>query len=160
MSTNLVGDPVDGEPSLDVIDESEVFSGLFDLDDIHESSGELGVGPQLSVDLDQPLLEDCLNLLGGQGVLEPIPEEQGDWHRLLHLVGARPGSDGEDTSQLVQHPGLGGGQTLHMFLRPSNHFEAENDKTNNEKFELLKLRMMKLFLSNNHVVAKCFNILS
>jgi hypothetical protein len=89
----LVGNPVDGESSLDIIDESEIFSGLFDLDDIHETSWELGIGPQLSVDLDQPLLKDGLDLLGGQGVLEPIPEEQGDWHRLLHLVGAGPGSD-------------------------------------------------------------------
>ena len=47
----LVGDAVDGEPSLDIIDQTEVLSGLLDLDNIHEAGGEFGVGPDLTVDL-------------------------------------------------------------------------------------------------------------
>ena len=38
----LGGDPVHGEPSLHVVDDAEVLSGLLDLDDIHESGGEPG----------------------------------------------------------------------------------------------------------------------
>ena len=39
------------QPALDVIDETEVFTGLLDLDDVHEAGGELGIGPNLAVDL-------------------------------------------------------------------------------------------------------------
>lgn len=38
-------------PALDVIDQTEVFSGLLDLDDVHESGGELGVSPDLAINL-------------------------------------------------------------------------------------------------------------
>jgi hypothetical protein len=38
-------------PSLNVIDQSEVFVGFFGLDDVHEAGGELGIGPDLAVDL-------------------------------------------------------------------------------------------------------------
>ena len=55
---------MDGEPSLNVIDQPEVLAGLVDLDHIHESGGELGVGANLAVDLDKTLLQDRLNLLG------------------------------------------------------------------------------------------------
>ena len=36
----LGGDPVNGEPSLHVVDDTEVLSGLLNLDNIHESSWE------------------------------------------------------------------------------------------------------------------------
>ena len=36
------GDPVDGEASLDVVDDPEVLAGLVDLDHVHESGGEPG----------------------------------------------------------------------------------------------------------------------
>ena len=82
-------DPVHSEPSLHVVQDAEVLSGLLDLDDVHEPSGEpeqdsvikelvetilLGVGADLAVNLDQSLLQDGLNLLGGQGVLQTVPE--------------------------------------------------------------------------------------
>ena len=35
--------------------------------------GELGVGPGLAVDLDQPLLHDGLHLLHRYGVLQTVP---------------------------------------------------------------------------------------
>ena len=38
-------------PALNVVDQAEVFSGFLDLDDVHESNGELGLGPDLAVDL-------------------------------------------------------------------------------------------------------------
>merc|ERR1712203_200444 len=46
-------DPVDGEASLDVVDDPEVLSSLVNLDDVHEAGGELGVSPGLAVNLDQ-----------------------------------------------------------------------------------------------------------
>ena len=81
-SCYLACDPVNNEPALDVIDEPEVLASLLNLDDIHESSGELGIGPDLAVNLDQPLLEDGLNLLAGQGIAKPVPQEDGNGHGL------------------------------------------------------------------------------
>merc|ERR1711942_398307 len=40
------GDAVHDEPALHVVDDAEVLSGLLNLDDIHEASGELGIGPK------------------------------------------------------------------------------------------------------------------
>ena len=67
-------DPVDGEASLDVIDDPEVLSSLLNLDNVHETSGELGVSPGLAVNLDQTLLHDGLHLLHGDCVLQTVPE--------------------------------------------------------------------------------------
>ena len=67
-------DPVDGESSLDVVDDPEVLSSLLDLDDIHEAGGELGVGPGLAVNLDQTLLHDGLHLLHVECVLQTVPK--------------------------------------------------------------------------------------
>ena len=66
-------DPVDGETSLDVVDDPEVLSSLLDLHDVHEASGELWVSPGLSIDLDQPLLHDRLHLLHAKGILHLVP---------------------------------------------------------------------------------------
>ena len=88
----LGSDPVHGEPALHVVDDAEVLAGLLDLDDIHESSGEpgeksvsiitfmsnttnlLGISAGLAINLDEPLLEDSLDLLGVEGVLQTVPE--------------------------------------------------------------------------------------
>ena len=67
-------DPVDGETSLDVVDDPEVLSSLLDLDDIHEAGGELGVGPGLAINLDQTLLHDGLHLLHGDSILQTVPK--------------------------------------------------------------------------------------
>lgn len=55
-------DAVDGEAPLGVVDEAEVLAGLLDGDDVHESSGVGGVSADLSVDLDQALHDDGLDL--------------------------------------------------------------------------------------------------
>jgi len=97
-------DPVNTEPSLDVIDDPEVLSSLLNLDDIHESGGELGVGPRLPVNLDQALLHDGFHLLSVEGVLKTVPEEKSDGERFSLFMGPRAGFDREDSSQFVQHP--------------------------------------------------------
>merc|ERR1740129_1432138 len=71
----LVGDPVNGVTSLDIIDQTEVFASLFNLDDIHETSWESGVSSDFAVNLDQSLFHDSLDLLGGQSVLQAVSQE-------------------------------------------------------------------------------------
>merc|ERR1719389_538260 len=119
----LGSDPVHGEPALHIVDDAEVLAGLLDLDDIHESSGELRISAGLAVNLNESLLEDSLNLLGVEGVLQTVPDEQSDGQRGGLLVGSGPGLDGEGSSKFVQHPGLGRRQTLKMLLGSTRHFD-------------------------------------
>lgn len=112
----LGGDAVDGETTLDVVQETEVLTRALKGDDVwaesvivqgqqaengscdiatepftliltHEASGVGLVGPDLAVNLDDPLLENGGNLTTGQGVLETVAEEDGQGERLAELVG-------------------------------------------------------------------------
>ena len=65
----LLGDAVDGEAALDVVEQTEVLARLLDGDDIHESSREGLVGADLAIDFDQALLDDGGDFTAGQSVL-------------------------------------------------------------------------------------------
>ena len=49
------------------------------------------------------------------------PDEQSDGERGRLLVRAGAGLDGEGSTELGQHPGLGSSQALQMFLRTPGH---------------------------------------
>jgi hypothetical protein len=53
----------------------------------HETSGEGLVGPDLSVHLDDSLLDNSSDLLTGQSVLQSVSEEDSKGKRLSKLVG-------------------------------------------------------------------------
>ena len=55
------GDAVDSESSLDVIDKTEVFIGLLDGDDVHESSGEVHISSHFAVNFNQSLKRFVIN---------------------------------------------------------------------------------------------------
>lgn len=57
-----LGDAVDRETSLGVVDEAEVLTSLVDGDHIHEAGGVCGVGADLTVNLDEALHDNCLDL--------------------------------------------------------------------------------------------------
>ena len=106
----LGGDSVDGESSLDVVEESEVLAGSLNRDDVwdisamhthrkqrrrtHEASRVGLVGSDLSVDLDESLLNDRGDLSSSESVLQSVSEEDGEGERLSQLVrtGRRSGS--------------------------------------------------------------------
>lgn len=100
----LRGDSVDGESSLDIVQETEVLARSLNGDDVHESSRVSLVGPDLSVNLDGPLGQNGGDLTTGQSVLETVSEEDGQRKGLPKLVrtGGRSGS--VSSRQLVQHP--------------------------------------------------------
>lgn len=112
----LSRDTVDGEATLDVVDETEVLASLVDGDDIHEASGESRVGADLAVDLDETLHKDGVDLTTVQGILETVTDEDNQRHAVSELVrtGRSTGSIG--TGQFVQEPVRGGGQALLMLL--------------------------------------------
>ena len=100
----LGGDAMHAEPALHVVNQTEVLVGLTQLNDVHESGGESAVGPHFAVDLDQTLLHNGLHFVLVQGVFQAVSQEKSDGHRLPHGVWAGRWPDGENTSQLVQHP--------------------------------------------------------
>ena len=62
-------DTVEDEASLGVVEETETISRLLELNSVHESSGVVLVGTDLSVNLNTTLHADLLALLSGEGVL-------------------------------------------------------------------------------------------
>lgn len=62
-------DPVDGEAALGVVDQTEVLASLVDGDDVHEASWVGGIGPNLAIDLDQPLHDNRLGLTRVERIL-------------------------------------------------------------------------------------------
>lgn len=49
---------MDGKATLNVVDQTEMFTSFFDGNNVHESSWEVGVGADLAVNLDQTLHHD------------------------------------------------------------------------------------------------------
>lgn len=104
VSSFFRGDSVDGESTLDVVQQSEVFTGSLDGDNVHET-GRVGfIGPDLSINLDDPLRHDSGDFSAGQGVLQSVSEEDGHGQAFSELVGTGGRSRGVGTRQLVQHP--------------------------------------------------------
>jgi hypothetical protein len=58
----------------------------------HEASRVGGVGADLAVNLDQPLVGDLGDLLAGHRILETVTEEDGEGKGFAELVGTRGGA--------------------------------------------------------------------
>ena len=75
--------------SLNIVD-SEVFSSLFNSDNIHDSKWVSGVLSHLAINLNVTILvlDDLSNLLSGEGVPESVLEENAKGNRFSCLVWA------------------------------------------------------------------------
>lgn len=100
----LILDAVDGEASLGVVDEAEVLARLLDGDDVHEAGRVGGVGADLAVDLDEPLLQDRLGLAQVERVLQPVADEHDEGQALAELVRTGGWPRRVDTRQFVEEP--------------------------------------------------------
>jgi len=107
---------VKNETSLGIEQKTEDISGLLELKDVHESSGEVVVSTDFSVNLYTTLKTDLHALLVGEGILKSITENDGEGKALTHLVrtGRRLGSP--NSSHLGKAPMLGGIDTLEVLL--------------------------------------------
>lgn len=97
----LVGDAVDSEASLGVVDQTEVLAGLLNGDDVHEAGGEGAVGADLAVDLDQALHQDGVNLAGVERIFQAVAEEDDEWQRVTELVRTGRGLGGIGTWRML-----------------------------------------------------------
>lgn len=103
-SSLLGGDSVNGESALDVVEKTEVLARSLNGDDIHETSGEGLVSPDLAVDLDESLLNNSSDLTASKSVLQTVSKEDSEGKRFPELVGTRRRTGGVGAAQLVQHP--------------------------------------------------------
>lgn len=153
------GDSVDGESTLDVVQQSEVFTGSLDGDDVckrangkrhkvsseerghysqqhrdassqtksldisvpmiawlkesqrltHETSRVGFIGPDLSINLDNPLCHDGSDFSAGQGVLQSVSQEDGQGQAFSELVGTGGRSRGLRKKGLRRAPRRDGG---------------------------------------------------
>lgn len=120
--TNLVED----ETSLGVVEKTHALGSALtslDLDDVHETGGEVELGTDLAIDLNSLLHDNHQGLLAGQGILQAVAEDDADGQALAGLVGASRGLGGKDAAHLVEHPMLGGIQALHVLNGSSGHFD-------------------------------------
>lgn len=97
-------DPVDAESPFGVINKPKVLAGFVDGEHVHESSGELDIGPDLTVDLDLLGHDNLLELFAVQGVVQAVSEKDSEWHALSELVWPGVWSKGKDTPGLGEHP--------------------------------------------------------
>jgi len=119
----LLADTMDLVSALNVVDETEVFSALLHLNDVHEASRVGVVGADATVHLDETLGEDLLDFGVGQGVLETIPQEERQRQALAQLVRTGRRARSVTSSQFVEHPMSGRRHALHVLARTANHFE-------------------------------------
>jgi len=120
----LLGDLDGGEASLNIVEDSEVLSGLGDGDDVHETEGESVVSADLVVHSDVSVIlifADLKALVSGESILQSGSEEDREGEALSHLVGTGGRSGGVNTSKFGQEPVLGSEHALHMFFGTSSH---------------------------------------
>lgn len=88
----LLGNAVDDKAALDVEQETEGLAGLLDLNHVHEAGREVGVGANLTVDLDEALHDDAGDLALVQGILQAVTQKNDQGQALTELVGSRRGT--------------------------------------------------------------------
>lgn len=125
----LLGDLNGGEASLNIVEDSEVLSGLGDGDDVHESEGVSVVSTDLVVHSDVSVIlifADLKALSTGESVLQSGSEEDRHGDALSHLVGTGGRSSGVNTSEFGQEPVLGSEHALHMLFGTSSLLFEKN----------------------------------
>lgn len=96
-------DLVSLEATLGVVQNAEVLTSLLNGDNVHDAEGEAGISPDFVVNLDESFLisNDLDGLLAGEGVVEAVPEEDGQGDALAALVGAGRDAGRVDAAEFV-----------------------------------------------------------
>jgi len=97
-------DAVDGESTLNIVKETEMFVRFFDGNNIHETSGISCVRPDFPIDLNQSLVDDRDDFTTGQCVFQTITKEDGEWEGFAQFVRTGRRTRGVGTAKLVEHP--------------------------------------------------------
>lgn len=119
----FLGDAVDSESSLGVVDKAEVLACLFDSDHVHKAGWVCWVGSYFAINLDEALHDDGLGLASIEGVLQsrdvsvvcswlqeesvaPVANENDQGHAVSQLVRTWRCLWRIGTTELVEQPML------------------------------------------------------
>lgn len=99
---SLNGD--ESEATLDIIKQAEVLIGLVNGDDIHETSREVKISANFSVDFDSTAHDNHQSLAAGERILETVAEDEGKGKALTELVRTGGRARGPCSTELRKHP--------------------------------------------------------
>ena len=85
----LRSDAVDRETTLDVVKKAEVFVGLVNRNNVHETCRVCLIRADLSIDFDKALFHDLRYFSSIQSVLKPIAEKDGEGKGFPEFMGTR-----------------------------------------------------------------------
>jgi len=80
---------VDCEATFGIVDQTEVFASFLDREHVHEACRVCGIGSNFSIDLDQALHDDLLDLAAIEGILEAVADEDDEGEAIAELVRTR-----------------------------------------------------------------------
>jgi len=103
-----VVDAVDGETSLDIVQQTELLVGLLDGDHIHEAGRVVDVGADFVINLYKASHDNLHDLTASQGILQSVSEDQSNRKRLTELVRTGGRARSPSAAELVKHPVPGG----------------------------------------------------
>jgi len=119
----LLGDPVEHEAALGVVEKAEVLASLLDRDHVLETAGIGDVGADPVINLDRTAVHDHLGLSIGERVLQPVADQDDHGDALTQLVRTSGRTGSKHARQLVKHPVLGATDALHVLPRTTRHLE-------------------------------------
>ena len=85
----LGGDAMDRETTLDVVKKTEVFVGLVNRNNVHETCRVCLIRADLSIDFDKALFHDLRYFSSIQSVFKPIAEKDGEGKGFPEFMGTR-----------------------------------------------------------------------
>ena len=85
----LRGDAMDRETTLDVVKKTEVFVGLVNRNNVHETCRVCLIRADLSIDFDKALFHDLRYFSSIQSVFKPIAEKDGEGKGFPEFMGTR-----------------------------------------------------------------------
>jgi len=103
-----LGDGREDESSLDIVQQSEILVRSRNGNNVHESSGVLGVQAALAVNLDEFIHQNHFDFSSSQCIFQSISEDDYQGKALSKFMGSSGGTRGPNSAQLVKHPVLGG----------------------------------------------------
>lgn len=98
----------EGKSSLNVVQNSELISGLWDGDDVHQTDWilEVSSGDSVNLNLVGLFLQDNLSFLSGQSVFKLLLENKGKWKTLSKSVWSLSWSGSLEKSTFLPQIGI------------------------------------------------------
>ena len=89
VASFFIRNTVDSEATLNIVEDTEVFTSLFDRNNVHETGGEVGVSADLVVNFDGALHDNASDFAFVQSILQTVTDQNDQRQAFTELVGTR-----------------------------------------------------------------------